>query len=212
MLKYADILLPAACWGEFSGTWMSLLGEINSFKAIKPLFGESKSIWKIYRVLGNLLRCDGFSYHDIAELRAEVPLLQDGYVESVPNSIEPVAAPLSRHKLHVGTKPTLVRIGETDHYQIDNLVRRSEPLQALSAELVAKMHPHTAASVFGKRVVGKQMIKVKQGRHTVTCPLVIDENVAMNAVQLPISGCESDLLSGRHDPVGVSLIEKGAHK
>ena len=213
MLKYADILLPAACWGEFSGTWMSLLGEVNSFRAIKPLFEESKSVWKIYRVLGNMLRCDGFSYHDISELRAEIPLLQDGYVDqSASNPSEPVASPLSRHKLHVDAQPNLVRIGESDHYQIDGLVRRSEPLQALSADVVAKIHPHTAKSVFEKRVTGKQLVQVKQGRHTITCPLVIDENVALNAVQLPISGAESDLLSGRHDPVSVSLIEKDESK
>ena len=207
MLEYADVLLPAAAWTEFSGSWVNITGEINTFQAVKPLYGESKSVWKIYRVLANLLKCDGFTYHDIAELRADIPLLSSGYLDESTHDDMDLSPPQSRQLADGVMGSELARIGDLGHYQMDALVRRCEPLQRLSASVQARVHPDTLKRLGHDRVVDGTTVMLRQGHQSISCILCIDKTVAKNAIHCPVIYDNNQWLSGRNDSIELVIKE-----
>lgn len=209
MLAYADVLLPAAAWTEFSGTWVSTCGEVCSFSAISQLFGESKSVWKIYRVLGNLLKCKGFSYHDITQLRDDISLLRDGLMTDVTKiQKNTVAAPAKRKFAHAQDKSVLYRIGDVHFYREDPLVRRSQPLQVGLDTVVAKIHPDT---VIDARIKDGDFVVLRQGRSELRCRLMMDKLIAVGGVYLP-SGLEQTAhMAGKSSTIEVVYCDEGNH-
>ena len=204
MLEYADVLLPAAMWTEFSGTWVSAVGQINSFKPIKSMYGSSKSVWKIYRVLGNLLKCEGFSYHDISELRSDISLLKDGLIDGAKQLVASEIDPPQERNFPLGqTVGDLHRIGEVSLYRVDPLVRRSVPLQEQVPTLVAKMNPLTLAK---QGFVDGDKVRLKQGRRNIVCTLVFDRSIALGGVWLPSGVRDTVLMAGRHDHIVLEKI------
>lgn len=207
MLEYADVLLPVAAWTEFSGSWVNVTGEINTFRAVNPLYGQSKSAWKIYRVLANLLKCEGFTYHDIAELRADIPLLSSGRVgESIDGEVD-LSPPLPRQLVDQVVGSELTRVGDLGHYQVDALVRRCEPLQRLNDDVTARIHPETIRRLGLSGLVDGAMVSLKQGQQVISCPLSIDQTVAKNSVQCPVIGDRGSHLSGRNDAIEIVCAE-----
>jgi assimilatory nitrate reductase catalytic subunit len=53
--QYADILLPAATWGEKDGTVTNSERRISRQRAVLPTFGESRPDWQIVRDIGREL-------------------------------------------------------------------------------------------------------------------------------------------------------------
>jgi NADH-quinone oxidoreductase subunit G len=207
MLEYADILLPAAAWTEFSGSWVNITGEINTFQAIKPLHGQSKSAWKIYRVLANLLKCEGFTYHDISELRADIPLLSSGCLdESIDGEVD-LSPPLPRQLADQVVGSELTRIGELGHYQMDTLVRRCDPLQRPADKVIAKIHPDTVRRLGFDDLGNDVVVSLKQGQNVISCPLLTDKTIAKGAVYCPVICHGDSQLSGRNDAIEILFSE-----
>lgn len=185
-LAHADILLPIASWPEFSGTWVSAAGDLCSLSAVKSLAGESKSAWKIYRVLGNLLKCKGFSYHDIAQLRRDIPLLADGLmVEPIRLCVDTVQPPPARlFDMVQDVSHPLVRIGEMPAYRSDPLVRRSQALQQALRQQdhdVIGIHPETCAQM---QLVAGARVVLWHGDLHLHATLQVDDRVAVGGVRL----------------------------
>jgi NADH-quinone oxidoreductase subunit G len=186
MLEYADILLPIASWTEFSGTWVSAAGEVCSLSAVKALAGQSKSAWKIYRVLGNLLKLKGFSYHDIAQLRRDIPLLSEGLtIEPTHLCADVIQPPASRSfEPVVDALHPLVRIGELPSYRSDPLVRRSQPLQYAfrqqTPEVIA-VHSETCSAW---HLVAGAKVWVLHGDLRLQAQLQVDDAVAIGGVRM----------------------------
>ncbi len=120
--EYADVLLPIAPYTETSGTFVSSEGRVQSFNgSVKPL-GEARPAWKVLRVLGNLLKVDGFAYETSQAVRDEA-LQGVNVAASLNNAITGV-----ENKTFAASG--LQRVADVPIYATDAVVRRSAPLQA----------------------------------------------------------------------------------
>ncbi|EFK97628.1 protein containing Molybdopterin oxidoreductase domain [sediment metagenome] len=121
--EYADVLLPVAPFTETSGTYVSTEGRVQSFKgAVKPL-GEARPAWKVLRVLGNMLKLEGFN-HDTSEAVRDEALNGVDVASRLNNAIGGVEAKAA------AATGGLQRVSEVPIYATDAVVRRSAPLQA----------------------------------------------------------------------------------
>jgi NADH-quinone oxidoreductase subunit G len=174
--EYADVLLPIAPYTETSGTYVSTEGRLQSFKgAVKPL-GEARPAWKVLRVLGNLLKLDGFNFDTSEAVRDEA--LKD----------VDVAAKLNNAIAATDAKtPTaadgLQRVSEVPIYMTDAVVRRSGPLQATNDAAMPQAWLHS--NVLKK--LGLQAgvtVKVSQGLGSVNLVAEIDNSLPDGVVRV----------------------------
>ncbi|MGN6837421.1 NADH-quinone oxidoreductase subunit NuoG, partial [Neisseria sp. P0022.S010] len=54
LLDVCDVLLPIAPFTETSGSFINMEGRLQSFHGVVQGFGDSRPLWKVLRVLGNL--------------------------------------------------------------------------------------------------------------------------------------------------------------
>ncbi|UQB42868.1 NADH-quinone oxidoreductase subunit G [Thiomicrospira microaerophila] len=117
--NYADVMLPMALFAENAGTLVNIHQEWQSFKLLANAKGEAKPLWKVLRVLGNMLDLEGFDYVNTPEILAEIKSLNLQVSRNDFGSDE-----VDLTKL-VKSVPKLIGC-----YSIDPLVRRSISLQA----------------------------------------------------------------------------------
>ena len=172
---YADVLLPIAPYTETSGTFVSAEGRVQSFKgAVKPQ-GEARPAWKVLRVLGNLLKVDGFAYETSEAVRDEA--LQDVDVAArLNNAIAGVEG-------KAFTASGLQRVADVPIYATDAVVRRSAPLQAtadaarprawLNGKELAKLGLQAGAQA-----------KVAQGAGSVVLEVALDDGLPEGVVRV----------------------------
>ena len=87
LLDVCDVLLPIAPFTETSGSFINMEGRLQSFHGVVQGFGDSRPLWKVLRVLGNLFDLKGFEYHDTAAI------LKDALdAESLPSKLNNRAA------------------------------------------------------------------------------------------------------------------------
>lgn len=55
----ADIILPIATHYETSGSFVDLFGNRKEFKQVVKPYAGNKELWRVLRVLGNLLELEG---------------------------------------------------------------------------------------------------------------------------------------------------------
>ncbi len=125
-LDCADVLLPIAPFSETPGTFVNAEGRVQSFHAVVKPLAETRPAWKVLRVLGNMMKLDGFDYESAQEVLqavfgAEAPAFLP--VGRLSNDCD---APFTG--AYQGAEPCVARI-----YQLDSLVRRATSLQ-LSAD------------------------------------------------------------------------------
>ena len=77
MLQVAQVLLPAASFAETSGTYVNLEGRWQSFGGAARAPGSARPVWKILRVLGNLLDLKDFDYQSCEQVRDELRAMVD---------------------------------------------------------------------------------------------------------------------------------------
>jgi NADH-quinone oxidoreductase subunit G len=114
----ATVLLPAAAFGESSGSYVNLEGRWQSFTGAARPLGEARPAWKILRVLGNALGAAGFDFQSSEQVRNEVHALVEGAAPAVFDSAHrPAGLPVGG----TASEPAL--------YGADALVRRASSLQ-----------------------------------------------------------------------------------
>jgi NADH-quinone oxidoreductase subunit G len=174
--EYADVLLPIAPFTETSGTFVSTEGRMQSFKgAVKPL-GEARPAWKVLRVLGNLLKLDGFNL-DTSEAVRDEALKGVDIASSLNNAIG-----------EVDTKTATVagglqRVSDVPIYSTDAVVRRSKPLQAT----VDAATPKVWLNGEGLKKLGVNagaIVKVSQGSGSVKLVADLDDNLPGGVVRV----------------------------
>jgi len=135
LLEVCDVLLPIAPFTETSGSFVNMEGRLQSFHGVVKGLGESRPLWKILRVLGNLLELEGFEY-DSSEQILHDALDAQRLPEKLNNrsSWQGEAAPAAAG---------LIRTGGVGIYHTDAIVRRAEALQQTSHAQVpaARVHP-----------------------------------------------------------------------
>jgi NADH-quinone oxidoreductase subunit G len=120
-LQCADVLLPIAPFSETSGTFVNAEGRVQSFHAVVKPQGEARPAWKVLRVLGNMMKLDGFAQESSQDVLNEIfdgaaPLHLDAQRLNNASSHPTQSGP--------GTAPCTASI-----YQLDGLVRRASSLQ-----------------------------------------------------------------------------------
>lgn len=119
LLKSAHVILPVAPFTETSGTFVNVSCEWQSFVGVATPVGEVRPAWKVLRVLGNLLKCEGFDWESSIEIRDELKT-------TLKNFMAPSSAVYSENM-----QPAVSEVMPTvSLYQADSIVRRAKALQA----------------------------------------------------------------------------------
>ncbi|KTC81207.1 NADH dehydrogenase I chain G [Legionella cherrii] len=171
MHDYADVILPMAPYAETSGTYINVDNTWQTVKGALTPYGESRPAWKILRVLGNLLHCDGFDYLSTEDILSEIK-------NSVAITMEQEYKPYYPESLPMMNQ-SLVRVGEWPLYRCDAIVRNSKELQLCAAaeQACIRINPLTA-----DRLKLEDVATVSQGDIEITLPLKRDERIAADVV------------------------------
>ena len=176
LLDVCDVLLPIAPFTETSGSFVNMEGRLQSFHGVVKGLGESRPLWKILRVLGNLLELEGFEY-DSSEQILHDALDTQRLPEKLNNrsSWQGEAAPAAAG---------MIRTGGVGIYHTDAIVRRAEALQQTSHAQVPAAHVHPdmlAALGLADGATAEAVQNGSRVRVTVTA----DNTLPLNVVHLP---------------------------
>lgn len=177
MKTYASILLPAATFGETSGTYVSVEGRWQSFTGMVKALGEARPAWKILRVLGNHCELAGFDYQSPEEVREELRQAMGGLQ---PDNKFTGTRILTR----TASTVSLRRVAEVPLYACDMLVRRAPPLQETrDADVGYVRLTPTDAKKLGLVDGGQATVKHNGAR--ISLPVIVDDSVAAGEIWLP---------------------------
>jgi NADH-quinone oxidoreductase subunit G len=175
-MEYADVLLPVSPFTETSGTFVSTEGRVQSFKgAVKPL-GEARPAWKVLRVLGNLLKVDGFGQDTSDAVRDEA--LRDVDVQARLNNaiggVEAKASPAASG---------LQRVSDVPIYATDAVVRRSAPLQATADAAMPQAWLHSE-DLKKLGIPAGTTVKISQGLGSANLVAAADDKLPRGVVRV----------------------------
>ena len=189
MSEYAHVILPAAAFAETEGTFVNLSGTWQSFGAAVPPYADARPVWRVLRVLGNLLDLPGFEQETIEDVRAALGGPAAGEVG------EPAAAgnagwtlPRSLPEPAEGTEGAegiaLARIAPVPMHAVDALVRRSKPLQA-TKDAEFRGVGLCPATIERLGLADGEPAVVRQNGESVTLRVVADRRVPDGCAYLP---------------------------
>lgn len=167
----ADVMLPIAPYAETSGTYINTDGVWQSAKGVVKAFSEARPAWKVFRVLGNILKCDGFEYNSSEDVLAEIKTK----FSLMSNTKRGFSFPAEIVKADAG----LCRIGEIPLYRTDSIVRQAQALQNCGAAQKAEIRVNSNTAAKHKLT---DSATVSQGDIAITLPLVVDDCIADDAV------------------------------
>ncbi|WP_107689019.1 NADH-quinone oxidoreductase subunit NuoG [Neisseria wadsworthii] len=175
--EVCDVMLPIAPFTETSGSFISMEGRLQSFHGVVKGFADSRPLWKVLRVLGNVFELEGFEYDS-----SEQVLREAVNKESLPEKLNNRSTWQGEA---VQTASGLVRVGGVGIYHTDAIVRRSAPLQATSHAQVpaARIHPNTLAAL---GLQDGEAVQAGQGGATVGVRVSADAGLPENVVYLPL--------------------------
>ena len=177
MQQYAHVLLPAAAYGETSGTYVSAEGRWQSFTGVVKPLGEARPAWKVLRVLGNLFELKGFEQVSSEEVLKELKgLVGDVHADNRYAGTRTVTA--------TATPKGFFRAAETPMYSVDALVRRAAPLQKTRDADAAAAHlsPEDAKRL---KIVAGEKLSLRRDGARLTLPVKLDDSIAVGEVWVP---------------------------
>lgn len=175
--EVCDVMLPIAPFTETSGSFISMEGRLQSFHGVVKGFADSRPLWKVLRVLGNVFGLEGFEYDSSEQVLREAV------------NKETLSEKLGNRSTWQGgavqTASNLVRVGGVGIYHTDALVRRSAPLQATSHAQApaARIHPDTLAAL---GLQDGMTVQAVQDGGRVAVSVAADTGVPENVVHLPL--------------------------
>lgn len=194
--SHADVMLPIAAFSETDGTFVNAEGLWQSFTSAVSTPDESRPAWKILRVLGNLLECEGFDYitaNDVlAELKNKVGEIQgDNSAQwNCPSTL-------------TSTSKGIFRISETQMYAGDAIQRRAKSLQRTTDAVSAALRINDALASRLGLAEGDNVIAQQQSTKC-ELPLVIDNRISDDSVLIH-SGLEASAsLSYSLEPISLT--------
>ena len=177
LLEVCDVLLPIAPFTETSGSFINMEGRLQSFYGVVKGLGDSRPLWKVLRVLGNVFALQGFEYDSSEQV------LKDAVnADTLPEKLNNQAAWQSAD---VQTASGLVRVGGVGIYHSDAIARRSAPLQATGHAAVpaARVHPNTLAAL---GLADGDIAQAAQGGAKLAVTVAADAHLPENVVYLPL--------------------------
>ncbi len=177
MLDYAAVLLPVSPFSETSGTFVNTEGRVQSFHAATKPLGESRPAWKVLRVLGNLLKVEGFDQDSSEDVRDEALGGKPEFVSGLNNGVD-VAPELA------ATANGLERVADVPIHFADSLVRRAPSLQK-ATDSVAPAARMNAATLAKNGLVDGDKVKVGAGDTAkVTLVAQLDSGLPDNTLRI----------------------------
>lgn len=180
--RYADVLLPIAPFTETAGTFVNTEGSVQSFNGVVKPLGDTRPGWKVLRVLGNLMKLDGFEFNSIEDVRADIAADLQGFVAGkLNNAIGEVALNLASGTTGVE------RIAEVPLYAADPLVRRASSLQK-TADAKRAATAGLAPDVYDNlKLVDGQSVRIKAGAAEVNLPARRDTTLPAGTVRVALA-------------------------
>jgi len=116
-LDISDVLLPVSPFTETAGTFVNTEGRAQSFHGVVKPLGETRPAWKVWRVLGSMMKLPGFEFEIVEDVRAV----------ALPEDIGSLLSNATQAKVDMtpASKPPVT----ASIYQLDSLVRRAPALQ-----------------------------------------------------------------------------------
>ena len=202
LYEYADVLLPLAAFTETSGTFVGLDHQWQPFTGAVAPQGESRPGWKILRVLGNIANFSGFDY-----------VSSEGVQQEVVDEL--TRLPATQNTLYVPDEIVLSDkvqlISEVPIYRTDSLVRHSNPLQLTPENQfldTVRLHPDLARRY---HLTQGAAVQIRQGSHTASATVLLDERVADNMIYLAAATELSAKLGAAFGEVEVSSVVETAN-
>jgi NADH-quinone oxidoreductase subunit G len=193
---FADVILPISPFTETAGSFVNCEGRLQEFHGVVRPFAETRPGWKVWRVLGSMLKLEGFTAESAADVRVSV--VGDGSV---------IRGKLDNRTQVAVVKPSseaapVERVADIPIYFADPLVRRSGPLQRTkdAQPPKARMHRSTLSSL-GVSEGGQ--VKVKQGKGEAILAAVVDPGVPPGVVRIAAAHASTCNLEGLSGPVGL---------
>jgi NADH-quinone oxidoreductase subunit G len=174
-LEYADAILPVAPFTETSGTFVNAEGRVQSFQAVNRPLGETRPGWKVLRVLGNVLKLDGFDQESSEDVREEC--LAGGVLDTLDNAISGVAVDLA--VAATGAE----RVADVPIHFADALVRRAPSLQR-TRDAAAPTVRMNAATLAALGTAAGSPVKVSRGDTPCILVAALDAGLADNCVRI----------------------------
>ena len=177
LLEVCDVLLPIAPFTETSGSFINMEGRLQTFHGVVKGLGDSRPLWKVLRVLGNVFELSGFEYDSSEQV----------LLDAVKGGVQ--ADNLNNRSNWKGTQlqttSSLIRVGGVGVYHTDAIVRRSAPLQETSQAQVpaAQLHPSTLAAL---NLTEGEVALASQGGERVQVVVKADASLPENVVYLPL--------------------------
>jgi NADH-quinone oxidoreductase subunit G len=193
VMQYADVLLPMAAFAEAAGTYVNCEGRHQPARVAASPKGEARPAWKILRVLGNFLECDGFDYISLDDVMAEIAsrVDLDGLVPS---------ARLGEFRISdldgsAAVDNELVRIAEMPMYRGDMTLRHASALQdtADNPAPAAVVNPDTMQAL---GLEDGEDVSVRNGAGSARLPVRASDRVPAGSVTIPAGFHETTDLGG----------------
>ena len=200
--QVADVILPAAAFGETSGTFVNIEGFWQSFRGAREAKGQSRPAWKILRVLANQLGLKGFDYISSEQLRDELRGLCEN-IELDNSQTSSATVSLS------DAGETMMRAGDVPIYETDALVRRAPSLQrAADAQTICVRINHHEAERLGLAGAASVIVKQDNGgmQSSAQLDLVIDDSIPAGTVWIPYAVRGNELLASATGAVTLEAV------
>ncbi len=197
---HADVILPIAPFTENTGTFINCEGKWQHFNANVGAFAEVRPAWKVLRVLGNLLGLNDFDYVSSEQIRDELREI----VEQ-PAQLQATAVPAMTHLSHMPASKELQRITLWPMYLGDNVVRRSQPLQAAAANEMVAIYLNAKSAQQLDLMDHEQAIAIQNGIN-VELPLCIDERIPDGCVYIPAGSAKTAKLGHSFAAIEIKKI------
>ena len=205
--KYADVLLPVAAFTESAGTFINCEGRIQMAEIAANPAGQARPAWKVLRVLGNFMHCDGFEFITLDDVMAEIRSTV-GIDDIQPNarSTQHRISPL----LSASSADGLLRITDMPMYRGEVTLRNTDALQrtADNPAPTASINPATAEKLDldeGDEVIVQAFVKNGSGRARL--PLRLNHRLVEDCVHVPAGFHETAGLGG-HTMVNILKVHQ----
>ncbi len=207
--KYADVLLPIAAFTESAGTFINCEGRAQTAEIAASPPGAARPAWKVLRVLGNFMRCEGFDFITLDDVMEEIRSV------TALNDQQPTAR-CTQHRIGpllsaAAADDALLRLTDMPMYRGEITLRNADALQrtADNPAPIASIHPVTASRLGlaeGDEVIVQAFVKDGGGR--IRLPLRFNHRLMENCVHVPAGFHETSDLGGQ---ATVNLLKVHPH-
>jgi NADH-quinone oxidoreductase subunit G len=201
-MDYADVLLPVAPWSETAGTYINCEGRVQGFNGSAKPLGDTRTAWKVLRVLGNLLDLPGFDYETAEAVRDEILGAAASAVD-LSARLNNIAAVQPQRAEQPGQ--SLERVGLVPIYSTDPIVRRAASLQQ-TTDARPPVAGMSAALAQQLGVADGERVRVRQGSGSAELAVAIDASLPANVLRVAAGHSSTSALGSMFGPISVEKV------